>query len=122
MAVPSQWRRPVFRGSGEVGRWWRAAGSADPAGVAVPELRAAAARAAALVAEFEGDAHRADEPGVDRQAHAVRRLVDARLEVLGETEGDAGGAAALFGLGDGGRPDAHRDLDRAHQRVPQAAL
>src|SRR4051794_7200753 len=61
--------------------------SADPAGVALTESPAfALTRAAALGAGVEGGGHGADEPGVDRQPCAVRRLVDTRLELFGEAQ------------------------------------
>src|SRR5262249_4866677 len=77
-------------------------GSADPAGERLADPAAALARAvvAALSRQRRGD--RPDEPGVDRQALAVGRLLDAGLEPLGETEVDAG-HRAVVALGRRGR-------------------
>src|ERR671925_1377356 len=98
---------------------------AHPARVAPAELPALApAGADALFLEFDGGGDGADEPGVDGQPCPAGRLVDARLEVVGQAERDPR-PTPLLGVrrsGRNGGANTHRDLRRACHRLLQAAL
>ena len=68
---------------------------AHPAGVVLAGPRCDAGRWSRRFAGREPAGDRADQPGVDREAVAGGRVLDAGLELLGEAQGDPRGPALL---------------------------